>query len=49
MHAGHISFRNLTFAVVGPNVAVNIEEPEYLSTFGDALPSDLAAESRTAL
>jgi hypothetical protein len=37
------------FAVVGPNVAVNIEEPEHLPTLGDALPSDLTTESITAL
>jgi hypothetical protein len=35
--------------VVGPNVAIKIEEPKHLSTLGNALPSDLTAELLTAL
>src|SRR5260370_21194888 len=49
MQSCHIGFRNRTFAVVGPNVAVNIEEPEHLSTLGNALPGDLPAELVTVL
>ncbi len=49
MHAGHIGLRNRVFAVVGPNMAVNIEEPQHLSTLGDALPRDLTTELIAAL
>src|SRR5947208_618801 len=49
MHSCHISFRNSTFAVVGPNVTVNIEEPEYLAMLDDALPRNLPAQSVTVL
>src|SRR5439155_14814079 len=49
MHSCHIGFRNPTFAVAGPNVAVDIEEPEHLSTLGNALPGNLPAELVTVL
>src|SRR5258708_25245652 len=49
MHARHIGLRNRVVTVIGPNMAVNIEEPQHLSTLGDALPSDLTAELIAAL
>src|SRR6266851_5146922 len=49
MHSCHIGFRNLMFAVVGPNVAVNIEEPKHLPALDDALPGNLTAQLITVL
>jgi len=49
MHARHIGFGNLVFAVIGPNVAVYIKKPENLAPPGDALPRDFPTESIAAL
>lgn|SRR5208283_4479451 len=49
MHSCHVSLRNRVFAVVGPNMAVHTEEPERLSTFGDASPSHPTTESIATL
>src|SRR6266403_3080743 len=49
MHARHIGFGNLVFAVIGPNVAVYIKKTENLAPPGDALPRDFPTESIAAL